>query len=103
MKRLLPYQIIYYTWRNIKSSDNNNKFKISATTWNDEFEFPDGSYSVSDIRDYFKHILKKHGENTNKPSVRIYINKIENRITFRIKDGYSLELLTPDNEITWKN
>ena len=47
--------------------------------------------------------LKKHGENTNKPSVRIYINKIENRITFRIKDGYSLELLTPDNEITWKN
>ena len=96
MKRLLPYQIIYYTWRNIKSSDNNNKFKISATTWNDEFEFPDGSYSVSDIQDYFKYILKKHGENTNKPSVRIYVNKIENRITFRIKDGYSLELLTPE-------
>ena len=87
---------IYYTWRNIKSSYNNNKFKISAPTWNDEFELPDGSYSVSDIQDYFKYILKKHGENTNKPSVQIYVNKIENRITFKIKDGYTLELLTPE-------
>ena len=51
--------IIYYTWRNIKISYNNNKFKISASTWNDEFELPDGSYSVSDIQDYFKYILKK--------------------------------------------
>ena len=49
---------IYYTWRNIKSSYNNNKFKISAPTWNDEFELPDGSYFVSDIQDYFKYILK---------------------------------------------
>ena len=47
---------IYYTWRNIKSSYNNNKFKTSATTWNDEFELPDGSYSMSDIQDYFKYI-----------------------------------------------
>ena len=86
---------IYYTWRNIKSSCN-NKFKISTPTWNDEFELPDGSYSVSDIQDYFKYILKKHGENTNKPSVQIYVNKIENRITFKIKNGYSLELLTPE-------
>ena len=67
---------IYYTWRNIKTSYNNNKFKISAPTWNDEFELPDGSYYVSDIQDYFKCILKKHGENTNKPSVKIYVNKI---------------------------
>ena len=50
---------IYYTWRNIKSSYKNNKFKISAPTWNDEFELPDGSYSVSDIQDYFEYILKK--------------------------------------------
>ena len=64
---------IYYTWKNIKSSYNNNKFKISAPTWNDEFELPDGSYSVSDIQDYFEYILKKHGENTNKPSVHIYM------------------------------
>ena len=85
---------IYYTWRNIKSSYNNNKFKISAPTWNDEFELPDGSYSVSDIQDYFEYILKKHGEDIDEPSVQIYVNKIENRIIFKIKKGYSLELLT---------
>ena len=59
---------IYYTWKNIKSSYNNNKFKISAPTWNDKFELADGSYS---IQDYFEYILKKHGENTDKPSVQI--------------------------------
>ena len=47
---------IYYNWKNIKSSYNNNKFKISTSTWNDEFELPDGSYSVSDIQDYFEYI-----------------------------------------------
>ena len=47
---------IYYTWRNIKSSYNNNKCKISAPTWNDEFELPNGSYSISDIQDYFEYI-----------------------------------------------
>ena len=50
---------IYYTWKNIKSSYNNSKFKISALTWNDEFDLPDGSYSVSDIQDYFEYIFKK--------------------------------------------
>ena len=49
---------IYYTWRNIKSSYNNNKFKISTSTWNEEFNLPDGSYSVSDTQDYFDYILK---------------------------------------------
>ena len=63
---------IYYTWRNIKSSLNNNKFKISAPTWNDEFELPDGSYLISYIQDYFKYILKKHVENVKKPSIHIY-------------------------------
>ena len=87
---------IYYTWKNIKSTYNNNKFKISAPTWNDKFELPDRSYSVSNIPDYFDYILKMHGENTDKPSVQIYVNKIENRITFKIKDEYSLELLTPE-------
>ena len=51
---------IYYTWKNIKISYNTNKFKISAPTWSDEFELPDGSYSVSDIPNYFEYILKKH-------------------------------------------
>ena len=87
---------IYYNWKNIKSSYNNNKFKISAPTWNDKFELPDGSYSVSDIQDYFEYILKKHGEDIDKPSVQIYVNKIENRVTFKIKNGYSLELLTKE-------
>ena len=87
---------IYYTWKNIKSSYNNNKFKISAPTWNDKFELPDGSYSVSDIQDYFEYILEKHGEDIDEPSVQIYVNKIENRVTFKIKNGYSLELLTPE-------
>ena len=87
---------IYYTWKNTKSSYNNNKFKISAPTWNYKFELPDGSYSVSDIQDYFEYILKKHGEDIDKPSVQIYVNKIENRVTFKIKNGYSLELLTPE-------
>ena len=87
---------IYYTCKNIKNSYNNNKFKISAPTWNDKFELPDGSCSVSDIQDYFEYILKKHGENTDKPSVQIYINKIENRVTFKIKNVYSPKLLTPE-------
>ena len=67
---------IYYTWKNIKSSYNNNKFKISAPTWNDKFELPDGLYSVSGIQDYFEYILKKHGESEDKSSVQIYVNKI---------------------------
>ena len=87
---------IYYTWKNVKSSLNNNKFKISAPTWSEEFELPDGSYSVSNIQDYFEYILKKHSESVDNPSVRIYINTIENRITFKIKNGYYLELLTPE-------
>ena len=93
---------IYYIWKNMKSSYNNNKFKISAPTWNEEFTLPGESYSVSDIQDYWEYILKKNGEkinndkdnDKNKPSVKIYINKVENRITFKIKNGYSLELLT---------
>ena len=87
---------IYYTYKNIKSSYFNNKFKISAPTWSDEFELPDGSYSTSDIQDYFEYILTKHNENVDNPSIRIYINKIENRITFKIKNGYYLELLTSE-------
>ena len=93
---------IYYTWKNIKSSNNNYKFKISAPTWNDEVELPDGSYSVSDIQDYFEYILEKHGEDIDEPSVQIYVNKIDNGITFKIKNGYSLELLIPSTmKLLW--
>ena len=87
---------IYYPWKNIKSSYNNNKFKVSAPTWSEEFEISDGSYSVSHIQDYFGYILKKRSESVDNPSIRMYVNRIENRITFKIKNGYYLELLTPE-------
>ena len=51
---------MYYTWKNIKNLYKKNKFKISAPTWNKEFESSDGSYSISDIQDYFENIFKKH-------------------------------------------
>ena len=50
---------IYYTWKNVESSSNTNKFKISALRWSEEFKLLDGSYSVSNIQDYFEYILKK--------------------------------------------
>ena len=97
MKKLaLSNLSIYYTWENVKSSYNNNKFKISAPTWSEKFKLPDRSYSVSDIQDYFEYILKKRGESVDNPSIRMYINRIENRITFKIKNGYYFELLTPE-------
>ena len=61
-----------------------------------KFQLPDGSYSVSDIQDYFKYIIKKHETVTDNPPIRIYINEIENRITFRMKARYYLELLMPE-------
>ena len=87
---------IYYTWKNIKSEYNNNKFKISAPTWNDTFDLPDEPYSISDIQDFFEFIIKKHETLTENPSVQIYPNKIKNRIVFKIKTGYKLGLLTPE-------
>ena len=68
---------IYYTWKNIKSS--------SAPTWSDEIELPDGSHLISDIQDYFEHIFKKHSGNVHNSSIKIYVNKIGNRVTFKIK------------------
>ena len=87
---IIDYLSIYYTWKNIKSSYNNNKFKIPAPTWNDEFELPDGSYFVSDIQDYSEYILEKHGEDIDEPSVQVYTNKIKNRITFKFKKDIAL-------------
>ena len=87
---------IYYTWKNIESEYNNNKFKISAPTSNDTFDLPDGSYSIADIQDYFEFIIKKHETLTENPPIQIYPNKIKNRIIFKIKTDYKLELLTPE-------
>ena len=85
---------IYYTWKNIKSEYINYKFKISAPTWNDTFDLPGGSYSISDIQDYFELNIKKQENLTENPLVQIYVNKIKSRIVFKIKTGYKLELLT---------
>ena len=76
---------IYYIWKNIRSEYDNNKFKISAPTWNDELNLPSGSYSVSDIQEYFEHIIKKYETIADNPLVQIYVNKIKNRIVFKIK------------------
>ena len=85
---------IYYTWKNIKTEYNNNKFKISAPTWNETFDLTDGSYTIDDIQDYFEFIIKKHETLTNNTPIKIYSNKIKNRIVFKTKNGYKLELLT---------
>ena len=77
---------IYYTQKKIKS----------APTWNDTFDLPDGSYSISGIQDYFEFIIKKHETLTENPSVQIYPNKIKNRIVFKIKIDCKLKLLTSE-------
>ena len=87
---------IYYSWKNIKSEYNNNKFKISTSTWSETFDLPDGSYTIDDIQDYFEFIVKKHETLTDNPPIKIYSNKIKNKIVFKIKTGYKLELLTPE-------
>ena len=87
---------ICYTFKNIKSAYNNNNFKIYASTWNDEFDFPDGSYSISDIQDYFEYNIKKHETITDNPPSLIYTNKMKNRIVFKMKTGYDVELLSPE-------
>ena len=92
---MLLYQILVFIIHGkiFKKSCKNNIFKISAPTQNEEFELPDGSYSVSDIQKYFEYIIKKHATVTDNPSIKIHVNKIESRITFKIKTRYYLELL----------
>ena len=85
---------IYYTWKNVKLTYNNNKFKISAPTWNEIFDLPDGSYNISEIQDYIKYIIKKHEKIGENAQILIYPNNINNRIVFKIKTGYKLELLS---------
>ena len=87
---------IYCTKKNIKSEYNKNKLKISAPTWNDTFDLPGRSSSVSDIYNYFEFIIKNHETLPENPPVQIYVNMIKNRVAFKIKTGYKLELLTPE-------
>ena len=83
---------IYYTWKNIKSIYN-NKFKISAPTWNEIFDLPDGLYNISEIQDYIEYIIKKHETIDENTPILIYTNTKNNRIVFKVKSGYKLELL----------
>ena len=87
---------MYYTWKNIKSQYNNNLFKISTPTWNETFDLTDGSYSITDIQDYFEFIIKNHETLTEDPAIKVYCNTIKNRIISKIKSGYKLEMLTPE-------
>ena len=87
---------IYYTWKNVKSTYNNNKFKISAPTWNETFDLPDGSYNISEIQDYIEYIIKNHEKIVENAPILIYANTINNRIVFKIKSGYKLELLSKE-------
>ena len=87
---------IYYTWKNVKSTYNNNKFKISAPTWNEKFDLPDGSYKISEIQDYIEYIIKKHETISENAPTLIYANTINNRIVSKIKTRYKLELLSKE-------
>ena len=89
---------IHYTWYNIKEQYNNNKFRLSGPTWREDVILLDGSYEISQIQTYFlDEVMKKHESNvkSNEQSpISIYANRILNRVSFRIKTGYKLELLT---------
>ena len=87
---------IYYTWKNVKSTYNNNKFQILAPTLNETFDLPDGSYNISEIQDYIEYIIKKHETIGETVPILIYANTINNRILFKIKRGYKLELLSKE-------
>ena len=87
---------IYYTWKNVKSTYNNNKFKISAPTWTETFDLPDGSYNVPEIQDYIEYMIKKHETIGKNAPILIYANTITNKIVFKIKTGSKLGLLSKE-------
>ena len=82
---------LYYTWKNVTKAAGNGKFKIKTGTWEEEFELPEGSYSVADVNGYFQYIIKKHTTDTDLLSV--FVNRILNRVAFKMKSGVSLELM----------
>ena len=87
---------IYYTRKNVKSTYHINKFKISAPTWNETFDLPDGSNNISEIQNYIEYIIKKHETIGETAPILIYVNTINNRIVFKIKTGYKLDLLSKE-------
>ena len=91
---------IYYTWKNIKSKYNKNKFKIPGPAWSETFDLPDGSYEIQDIQDDILKMINKHEkvEKNEDSSILIYTDGVKNRLSFRIKIGYKLELLTKETQ-----
>ena len=87
---------IHYTWKNVKATYNNNKFKISAPTRNERVDLPDELYNISEIQDYTEYIIKKHETIGENAPILIHANTINNRIVFKIKSGYKLELLSKE-------
>ena len=87
---------ICYTWKNVKSIYNNNKFEISAPTWNETFDLPDGSYNIPAIQNFLEYIIKKHETIADTAPILIYANNVVNRIVFKIKTEYKLELLSKE-------
>ena len=87
---------IYYTWKNVKLIHKKNKFKISATTWNEAFDLPDGSYNIPAIQNYFEYVIKKHETIADTAPILIYANNGINRIVFKIKTGFKLESLSEE-------
>ena len=88
---IIQIESIYYTCKNVKSTYNNNKFKILAPTWNETFDLPDGSYNITEIQDYIEYIIKEHEPVSETAPILIYATTINNRIVFKIKSGYKLE------------
>ena len=80
----------------IQKPYKNNEFKVLGLKWNENPQLPDRSFSVSDIQDYFEYIIKKLETFTDNLPIKIYVNKIENKIRFRLKIGYYLERLMPE-------
>ena len=89
---------IHYTWYNIKEQYNNNKFTLSGPNWSEDVIKPDGSYEISQTQNHFlDEVTKNHKSNvksTEQSPILTYANRILNRVSFRIKAGYKLELLT---------
>ena len=90
----------YYTWKNIKSAYSNSKLKVSAPSWNDEFDLPDGSYSIEDIQDYIEFIIKKHETLAKNPAIQIYQNKIKKKNCFQSKNRMQIRIIISRNDET---
>ena len=91
---------IYYTFKKIRKQYKTNKPKIIALTWNNDFELPDGSYYVSDTQDYIECIIKDHETLTTVPPIHLYINRINSKLVFKMKNEYKLQSYAKKY---WKN